>query len=197
MLNGLNVQLLSTQTNVKTYLPHWLDSHGLLLAACLSLFSNRYKTGVIGATLPYVIMQPLGSNPTTDWLMGSDRFSILHHGAGTSRLDKVRAIANWDAVHSHLRVCWEGNSLKEPNCGDCLACVLTAIMFHCLGHYPTCLPPKVSGDMASRVLDRDLGRLEWYDLQCILSEVAKRGLQSPWVESLKVALAQSKAIPVT
>lgn len=193
-LDGLDVDLLSVETNAKPLLPNWLDSHGLLLASCLSLFAHRFETGVIAATLPYVILQPLGSNPTTDWLMGSDHFSIFHHGAAVSRLDKVRAIAEWNAVDAHLRVCWEGESATDLNCGSCLSCVLTAIMFHCLGHRPKCLPDKVSAAMASNVLQRNLGRLEWYDLRCIVAEANRRGLQADWLEPLKTALAKSEMV---
>src|SRR5262245_23640098 len=48
---------------------------------------------------------PYGSDPTLDPLWGSGAVEIVGEGWEATRLDKVRAIADWPLVHKHLSVC--------------------------------------------------------------------------------------------
>lgn len=191
MLRALPLELISVQTNIKHHLGNWLDCHGLLLGAALSLFRDRFGTGIIANTSPYEMLLPLGSNPLTDALMGSDGFRILHHGGEVSRFEKILAMADWPPLQDHLRVCWQPDTQGTLNCGKCLSCLLAALTFRCLGKSPACLPvPDDPSEVAQTLANQNYGRLDWYDMKCIAQEAEKRGLDdAEWLLPVKQQLA--------
>jgi hypothetical protein len=196
LLRGLPLELISVQTNIKKYMSRWLDVHGLLLGSALTLFSRTFGTGIIANTSPYEMLLPLGSNPVTDPLMGSDGFRIAHHGGEVPRFEKIRALLDWPAVQDHLRVCWRTGPAEELNCGRCVTCVLAALSFRCFGVSPPCLPVSKDPEVLARVLaSAKLGRLDWYDMKCIVREAGKRGLgDAGWLQPIKARLAAMQQV---
>ncbi|MBM3450754.1 MAG: hypothetical protein FJX78_07205 [Armatimonadetes bacterium] len=75
---------------------------------------------------------PYGSTPELDPLWSSGAVAIVNDGSASTRLDKVRAIADWPLVHERLRVCWEHRA-AALNCGVCETCVRTQGQFAAAG----------------------------------------------------------------
>jgi hypothetical protein len=75
---------------------------------------------------------PYGSDPSLDPLWSSSAVELVNEGSEPSRLDKVRAIADWPLVHRHLSVCYESRG-SEINCGVCMKCVGTQLRFEIIG----------------------------------------------------------------
>ena len=75
---------------------------------------------------------PYGSDPSLDPLWGSSAVDVVNEGSEPSRLEKVRAIADWPLVHRHLSVCYESRG-SEINCGVCMKCVGTQLRLEIIG----------------------------------------------------------------
>jgi hypothetical protein len=75
---------------------------------------------------------PIGSDPILDPLWGSSALELVGEGWEATRLDKVRAIADWPMVHKYLSVCF-GSRGDALNCGVCQKCVSTQLRFHIAG----------------------------------------------------------------
>jgi hypothetical protein len=130
-LASLHVRLITMRSNL--FCPDWDNTHGAAVAACLMTLQGRYEEGLIASTYSYSEFHgPWGSNPTTDHLLSSQSFPIFHDGAGTTRGDKLEAIARWSAGFHNLRVCWSAPE-RDKNCGVCVKCVFT--LFLCRSHH--------------------------------------------------------------
>lgn len=102
----------------------WDDYHGAAMATVAHLLAPRYSTVYVPATTTYDQLYPLGSHPLLDPLWSSERVELVHDGADTTRVEKLRAIARIPAASRHLRVCTE-NRGGAYNCGTCEKCVRT------------------------------------------------------------------------
>ncbi len=189
MLDSLNLELITVETNVRVMHPDWEDFHGLALASALTLLSRRFGAGLIAGSGSYPsLVIPWGSNPVTDWMMGSRTFGIIHDGAGATRLDKVRLLAGWKAAVENLRCCWIGLP-RDRNCGQCLKCVLTLLMFRCLNVEPLCFDAPATPEVIRRALENyPLDPFSRQDVQDILKVATVRNITEPWVPVLRRAL---------
>ena len=188
LLKGLNLGLIRVKTNAKEFVNNWLDDHGLILGAVLNLFSGNFGGGIISGTLPYNQLYPLGSNVVTDRLMGRKGFDIQHFGSGATRVDKIKALKNWPAVDKYLRVCWQ-KFISENNCGECKKCITTAIIYDLFNSNPQCLQGSLDTHTLSKMLENEsLGRLDWYDLNCVVEEATRLQLDKWWLPQLKAAV---------
>jgi hypothetical protein len=72
---------------------------------------------------------PMGSHPMLDPLYGSSNLEVKHNGAGYPRLDKVRALMDWDVALRDLRVCFSYDRMPggQLNCGKCNKCAHTML----------------------------------------------------------------------
>ena len=131
LLDDFGIPLISLATNARKYTENWVEGHGLIIGALLTMLSDHFGRGIVAATNPYAMSLPVGSHFVTDRLMGSDRFSIEHLGAGATRLDKIRTLTGWALIDENLRICWSGKQL-DRNCRQCRKCVLAAMMFDLL-----------------------------------------------------------------
>ena len=135
------------------------------------------------------MLAPVGSNPVTDWMMGSAEFEIIHHGANANRMDKIKALSQWPAALRGLRVCWRGEHL-DRNCGRCPKCVLTHLSLWSIGIEASCFDLPLGAELVQHALDStQLVALDWSDIRGILRESSARGLQAPWVATLEYVLA--------
>jgi len=75
---------------------------------------------------------PWGSQPQLDPLWSSNAVEIVNDGSESLKPAKARAVADWSLVHRFLRVCWENES-SALNCGVCMKCVRTQILFGIAG----------------------------------------------------------------
>ena len=78
------------------------------------------------------VQPPWGSNPELDPLWSSAAVAIVNDGSESTRLGKVRAIADWQPVHRYLKVCFE-NRVEALNCGVCEKCVRSQAQFAVAG----------------------------------------------------------------
>ncbi|MCB0967818.1 MAG: hypothetical protein KDB37_13360 [Ilumatobacter sp.] len=104
----------------------WNDYHGAAMAGVAHLLSPGFSRFVIPASTTYAQLYPLGSHPMVDPLWSSEELEIVHHGADSTRTEKLRAVADDPASRRHLRVCFE-NRDGAYNCGRCEKCVRTAV----------------------------------------------------------------------
>lgn len=162
-LESIGVDLLVVKTNLKSLKMDWEHSHGLAVAAVLSGLSMYAGTGMLGSGEPYESLEtPWGSHPMTDPLFSSGSFRMIHDGAGFSRSEKVKVLAEWDEGIKNLRVCWEGES-KDSNCGKCEKCVRTRLNLLLADvRNPRCFStPLNKGLFKPIVLKNGFARTEW------------------------------------
>jgi hypothetical protein len=95
------------------------------------------------AAYSYSQLIPLGSHPLTDRLWSNEAVEIIHDGAETRRVDKVKKIAECESALDNLRVCFDDINV---NCGKCAKCMRTSIPLTLLrvsvAPFPPLLPLK-------------------------------------------------------
>lgn len=131
-----NKRLIEVETNVRLVLDDYAGwgaiAHGPAIASIGHLLGQAAGTLLIPATHTYSDQYAWGSHPLTDPLWGSDTLSIVHDGAGVSRVEKTVKLADSDSARRHLRVCWQG-APRTYNCGRCEKCLRTKISLHLAG----------------------------------------------------------------
>lgn len=145
--DALGLAVVFVKTNIRSHpdfkrLDWGKHTHIAALAMVAHSLQNNASIFCIAGT-GFPLGLPWGSHPLVDPLWGSGNLDIVTSDA--SRLEKVRAIANWPLVHSYLKVCWENKSTKE-NCGHCEKCLRTETAFAVLGqdHKLKVFPKKPS-----------------------------------------------------
>lgn len=129
MLQSHDATLQTVATDIRAlereFKLNWeTHTHGIVLAACLSLFEKSFGAVLIASTYPaYDLQFPWASNPVTDPLLGG-WVPYLHDGTDCNKLAKVLEFAEDTNLTDHLRVCWQGER-KDANCGQCFKCVTT------------------------------------------------------------------------
>jgi hypothetical protein len=134
MLDSLGVAMIPMAMNLKEETKHiWYQCHGAMTASCLMLLSGGFSAGLLAASYPYSnIMPGWGSNPVTDWRLGSNAFPIIHDGAGYTRFDKIQVISQWPGALENLRVCM-AHMQGDTNCCRCRKCMRTILLFRFAG----------------------------------------------------------------
>ncbi|MGK3649167.1 hypothetical protein [Pseudarthrobacter enclensis] len=192
ILSRTPIRSLGLRTNFKALGQDWQDSHGLGIAACLSLFQTTYSLALIGSGSPYEALRlGWGSSPISDHLFSTGRMEIRHDGAGASRTEKVAAIVAWPEVARGVRVCWEGADYGQ-NCGQCEKCVRTYLNFRAAGiERPECFESYPS----SRAIrwTRAATPPRFYGIKEILEYAESRGCQGQWVADLRFAVRLNRA----
>lgn len=108
----------------------------------VGLASIAYALGLskvfIASGVYYDDLAPHGSHPLTDPLLSSSTMQVVHDGADTQRIEKLRRIAEFPPAMKILRVCWQD---KTFNCGKCEKCLRTRVQLRVLGiEAPTFAP---------------------------------------------------------
>ena len=134
MLESLGMASVWMRTNIRAVSHQsWQDTFGSALAACLHLLAPGYGRAFIPSSFGHSAgVHPVGSNPLTDPMLGSDAMQIIHDGAVYARSEKLRAISDWPVGMSGLRVCWQG-AQRDSNCCRCEKCVRNMLNFQLLG----------------------------------------------------------------
>jgi hypothetical protein len=129
-LEKIGIPLRTIRTNFRDVVDTpWEDVFGTALAAALTPFKAIAGYALIGSSAPYdALIHPYGSSPITDHLLSSGDFGIIHDGASSKRLEKVKVISRWPDAMNHLQVCWEG-AIRDQNCGICEKCIRTKTHF--------------------------------------------------------------------
>ena len=161
LLASQQVQLVRAHTNIrdvtKSY-AGWMTTHGVALNMMAHFLADGISRYLIPSTNRFsLINPPIGSNPITDPQPGSEALRIIHHGCEASRIEKIRAIADWDLAQAHLRVCFKKIE-TSLNCGSCPKCqkVMLSLWvegkldaFSCFpDHFnPSRLPPEIFAEI--------------------------------------------------
>lgn len=131
-------QLIEGSTNMRRFLNRagkWPTlTHGAALSSIGHLLSGQFGRQMIPASHTYSDTFAWGSHPLLDHLWSSNRLSIVHDGAGSTRVDKTKRVAKYPAAKEHLRVCWQNTG--KYNCGVCDKCVRTMVALSLSGDLP-------------------------------------------------------------
>src|SRR5699024_5668375 len=131
-------ELIEGSTNIRRFLNHagkWPTvTHGAALSAVGHLLSGQFGRQLIPASHTYSDTFAWGSHPLLDHLWSSNRLSTVHDGAGSTRVDKTKRVADYPAAREHLRVCWQNTG--KYNCGVCDKCVRTMVALSLSGALP-------------------------------------------------------------
>ena len=186
ILDDVPLEILTMETNARNINLNWDRSHALGCAAALTLLGERFGTGLIASTFPYSHLRAGGSNPTTDWLLGSRYFEIRNDQAASTRLQKVLELVNWPHALKNTRFCWKDD--LYGNCGRCSKCLVTAMMLRCAGAESLdCFESPLSDSSIAERLGhvKASGALERFDLLEIHRHAKARGLDLPWMPVLE------------
>ena len=129
------LELVVLRTNLRTHPlfkpPPWVTTHVAALAAVAHVLGDLVHTMHVAAS---DVPPPWGSYPDLDAAWSSESVEIRNFSAELSRLQRVEAIAKWEPVRKHLRVCWYNSSeLPELNCGACEKCLRTRMQLFVSG----------------------------------------------------------------
>ncbi|MBW8012313.1 MAG: hypothetical protein FVQ83_13950 [Chloroflexi bacterium] len=127
-LDHIGVNLIPCATNVRAMtegLLKWDYTHGAGMLACGLVLSGLLKRLYIASSFNYRNLTPWGSSPLIDNWFSTESLDIIHYGASYRRTEKIKAIANWETVQEHLRVCSSLDSEVDVNCSRCNKCLGT------------------------------------------------------------------------
>jgi hypothetical protein len=191
MLASLGMDLIPVATSFREQPGDWEDAHAAALASCLALLRGRFRRGVIASCYPYsALILPYGSNPVTDAMLSSDSFRIVHDGADTAKVEKVRAIVSWPEARQHLRVCWQGPH-GDRNCCRCQKCVWTMLVFRMVGGgLPECFQREIS--------DREIVHLRYADegslnsMRRLIAWARAESVSASWLTALELSVVSNR-----
>jgi len=136
LANESGVTLIPIYTNLRSLDDDWVfwadQFESSVLAAVAHTLHGRLFSASIASSYDYGCLHPHGSHPLLDSNYSSASLQIRHDGAGLSRLDKTRILAEWERGVKSLRVCNRSDTYRPGllNCGRCEKCLrtLTALM---------------------------------------------------------------------
>lgn len=195
LLDELRIETRVVRTNSRDLkLQQWDNSHALELAGCLHMYSEEFDYGLIGSSEPYDALKlPWGSNPATDHLMSGDRMSIIHDGAGFSRIDKVAHIMSSQMACRALKVCWAGAD-QSGNCGRCEKCLRTQLNFFAAGAtgLPPCFPEAFNLGYLNSIKIDNLAQL--VELTSIIEYADNNSVTGDWIGVLRDTIPKHRQV---
>ena len=83
LLGELRVELVRVETNVRAFLPpaFWPLGHGSALIGTALTLAGGVRRTLVPSSKSYATLEPWGSHPLIDGLLGTDNFQVIHHGA--------------------------------------------------------------------------------------------------------------------
>jgi hypothetical protein len=121
------MRLIVARTNLRAVSQgrFWEIQHGAALASIAHALQPNHSAVYIGSTHPYRDLHVWGSHPLVDPLWSSAAVQIIHDGAETDRVGKLKLICQYPEVIKYLRVCLQGTGAY--NCGTCEKCLRTMV----------------------------------------------------------------------
>lgn len=162
----------------------WGMSFSAQLAACLHLLSGMYRYGLVASSEPYSDMVlPWGSNPATDYLLSGGALEIIHDGAGYTRTEKVKRVAENSVATACAKFCWEGTA--DLNCGRCEKCIRTRFNFLAAvdDPHPACFDQPF--DLAAVSLVNLNSKAIYTEFKTVLKYAEREGRNGTWLHSLR------------
>jgi hypothetical protein len=187
MLSSIGMELIPVATNFREIGGTWDDAYAAGVISCLMLLQGRFNAGLIASGYEYRDLHlPTSSSPLTDPMLSSDAFQVIHDGAALDKIEKVRQFGQWPEARKYLRVCWEGEH-KDCNCGRCLKCVKTILIFRMNGQgLPECFERDISDGDIMRLRYVDPGRIRLMHELAVQSKAAS--IHASWVRALEASV---------
>lgn len=193
------VTAIVVETNLKyiiepVYVWDWIHG-GALAAVALFLRANLQQLYVAGAVRTDQLF-PYGTHPQLDYLWGSEKLKIVHHGNEYSRFEKIiHSISKSQLALSSLRVCTE-NTKGNYNCSQCTKCLRTMIQLSTINALHKAVTFK-------KKLDLDLVRSIYYDFshnyqveaEPVIAMLEKEQRDPELLAAVKESLQRSKKGP--
>ena len=162
--SSLGIQALPVVTNAREFSDRYIHTFwcqgGLLTSVGLSL-QETFQEILVASTYSCDRLVPVGSHPETDPLWSTESLTFVHDGCETSKIDKIRFVANSSLAMETLRVCSQSyatlvNSPRLYNCGMCEKCMRTMVGLHIAGKSRACktLPHAIDAELLRNV-DRE------------------------------------------
>jgi hypothetical protein len=133
---AMGKQLIEVSTNLREFSdPHaeWAAHYfGAALASVATLLAPQLREVIVPSSCDYAHLVPWGSHPMVDPLWSTEAVEIVHDGCESTRLQKVRRIAELDVVRRTLRVCLRDRG-EVYNCGACEKCLRTMSSLRAIG----------------------------------------------------------------
>ena len=106
------------------------ECYGATLGAVAHALSGRLTDVCIASGDHISDLRPGGSTPMTDPRLCSFDLRVHHDAERVKRIDKVKALGDWQLGLEHLRVCFLGGP-GTLNCGECEKCLRTKLALLC------------------------------------------------------------------
>jgi hypothetical protein len=130
LYKGLGLELILASTNAYLFSEfriNWIYFYGAPMIGAALLMSQFLRRFYIPSGYPsYTKLVPNGISPLTDHLLNTESLDMIHHGAETSRFEKLAILVDWPVTYHHLRVCSDKKRLDVlQNCSSCHKCYRT------------------------------------------------------------------------
>ena len=132
MFGALGIEFIPMRSNIRAFVPDWELGHGASLCAVALVLARGLNRFLVPSSMSYTTLRPWGSHPMVDALLSTDQLQMIHDGAYYTRVDKLRLMKDWDALHELVRVCYETPDATH-NCGHCAKCRSTMMILESLG----------------------------------------------------------------
>lgn len=153
-LAARGVPLVGMSSNIRWVLREygigWNTGFGAGLAAFTHVLG--FRTTYVASGHTWSELWPDGSHPATDPLWSSATRTIVHHGRGMRRWQKLERIAQEPGALDILRVCWMD---KGYNCGQCEKCVRTNVLLRLLNLTASRFAPLNDLHQVARLIPTD------------------------------------------
>jgi hypothetical protein len=187
-LDAVGLPLISIRTNILDVVTvHILYSQNTALVSSLQFLKSKFDIALIASAESYnnLLIPWGGSLPLNDPLLSSRSLKVLHDGAGYSRSEKAKCIADWADGIAALRVCWSTEFSSALNCGRCEKCLRTMANFAVHGlPIPACLNgdlDTLNAELRFLKLRSRAQEAEWKNL---LKQARNNGVQDPWAKAI-------------
>lgn len=160
---------------------HW--THGACLAS-VALLLQPAKC-IVPTSFSYRDLSPWGTHPLTDNLWSTEVTEIVHDTADLERPDKILRIAErFQPVFDNLVVCWK---YPDRNCGQCLKCIRTMIIFKILGIESDAFTSSISAEYVSKLSLSQEDRVHFEDLLRFAIEQGNESMEQALRRSLSIS----------
>jgi len=137
LFKRLNLDLIIAKSNVREFSRNridWIYAHGGALIGTALVLGSLIQRFYVPSTFQYNYLDPIGTSPLLDHLLGTASMEIIHDGAATQRFDKIDQLVQLTETFSNLRVCTNNNYHGGYlNCGKCHKCIHTIVYLETIG----------------------------------------------------------------
>ena len=194
LLDSLGIRPVSVATNFRELHP----GHGAYnawtatITACMALLQGRVRVALMPGSFDWrSLFIPLPTTPSTDPLLSSAAFEVVHDGAEVVRAEKAAALWDWPEARRCMRVCFHSDE-RGVNCGRCEKCIHTILCFRVMGlPVPDCFPGDVTDEQvrAMAVMRPSLVRSQ---LDLLRTAEEQGRADESWVDAVRTAIARSQ-----